>query len=316
MIRLEKHTKNLGLVFNIQRHCTEDGPGIRTTVFLKGCVMRCPWCQNPEGIKPFPEIMWYDIRCIGDKRCINVCPNKALSYTEKGVKINREKCDLCGKCVEVCPAGAIEIIGKFYSIEEIIPILVRDKVFYDKSKGGVTLSGGEPALQYRFSTSLLTELKKMGIHTAIETCLGTNWRSLESIVKVVDLVILDIKLMDKEKHLKYLGVDLDVVLTNAKKIAEMGKKIWVRTPIIPRYTNFEENIKNISDFIRENLPTTERYELLAFNKACVKKYERLEVEWELENEDLITESRMEELVEIARKQGLANVRWSGIAKRN
>lgn len=305
----------LGLIFNIQRHCTEDGPGIRTTVFLKGCRMRCPWCQNPEGVKPHPEIVWYDELCIRDEKCIGACSNEALVMAENGVKIRRERCDYCGRCVDVCPAGALEIYGKFYKVDEVVSLVLRDKVFYEKSGGGVTLSGGEPAVQSEFSAKLLGALKREGVHTAIETSLGVDWRLLKPVVEATDLVIMDIKLMDEEEHLKCLGVPLELVLMNAEKIAEMGKRIWVRTPIIPRYTDNTENIARIADFIRDNLPTAERYELLAFNKACVKKYKRLGVNWEFENEDLVSEERMNFLVEIARERGLRFMSWSGIAKK-
>ncbi|MEM3594408.1 MAG: glycyl-radical enzyme activating protein [Candidatus Jordarchaeaceae archaeon] len=304
-----------GLIFNIQRHCTEDGPGIRTTVFLKSCVMKCPWCQNPEGIKPHPEIVWYEELCIRDGKCTRTCPNEALKIGQNGIEIIRERCNYCGECVEACPAGALEIYGKYYTLNELIPILLRDSVFYEKSGGGVTLSGGEPAIQSTFSTKLLKELKKKGIHTVIETSLGVNWKLLEPVVGNTDLVILDIKLMNEEKHLGYLGVPLKLVLTNAKKIAELGKPIWVRTPIIPRYTDETENIAKIADFIRENLPTTERYELVAFNKACIKKYKRLGINWEFENDDLISEEKMNLLTEAARKRGLNQVLWTGIAKK-
>jgi len=304
-----------GLVFNIQRHCTEDGPGIRTTVFLKGCVMKCPWCQNPEGIKPYPEIVWYDVYCIKDGKCVKACTKGALELTDKGVEINRTKCDICGACVNACPAGALEVIGRYYTVNELVPELLKDKVFYDVSGGGVTLSGGEPAMQHAFSTALVQELKRVGIHSAIETGLGVKWENLRPLVEAVDLVIMDIKLMDERKHLECTGVDLNLVLTNAKKISEMGKPIWIRTPVIPRYTNYEDNIRAIARFIYEKLSNVERYELIAFNKACVKKYERFGIKWILADEELLTESRMEELVKVAKEEGLTAVCWSGIAKR-
>jgi len=255
------------------------------------------------------------VRCIGDGRCVRACPKGALTLTEKGVRIDREVCDACGRCTEVCPAGALEVIGKYYTVEELIPELLKDKVFYEKSSGGVTISGGEPALQHLFSAALLRELKGLGVHTAVETGLGVKWELLRPMVEAADLIILDVKVMDEKKHLEYTGVSLDLVLSNAKNIARRGKPVWVRTPIIPRYTNYEDNIRAIARFIRDYLPTAERYELLAFNKACVKKYERLGVKWELADEDLVTERRMEELVKVAREEGLAYVCWSGIAKR-
>lgn len=262
-----------------------------------------------------PEIVWYEELCIKDGKCAKICPSEAIKTGRNGIEILRDRCSYCGKCVEACPAGALEIYGKQYTVDEVVSILLRDEVFYEKSGGGVTLSGGEPAIQSEFSTNLLKELRKKGIHTAVETSLGVDWRLLEPVVKNTELVILDIKLMDEEKHLKCLGVPLSLVLTNAKRIAELGKPIWARTPIIPRYTDDAKNIEKIADFIRENLPTAERYELLAFNKACLKKYKRLGISWEFENDDLITEEKMDLLTEAARKRGLNQASWSGIAKR-
>jgi pyruvate formate lyase activating enzyme len=308
-----RREKKKNLIFNILRHCTEDGPGIRTTVFLKGCTMHCPWCHNPEGIKPFPELVWYETRCIGTMKCIKACPKGALTLTQKGMIIDRDRCDACGECVEACPAGALEVLGKPYKVNEVAEIVLRDRVFYEKSGGGVTLSGGEPSAHPKFSVALLQSLKGKG--TAIETCAGVSWKILRPLVEVTDLVILDLKLMDKDKHLKYLGVPLELVLTNAKNIAKMGKPIWVRTPIIPKYTDSEENIRRIARFIKHNLPTVERYELLAFNKACSTKYQRLGLVWELEGEDLIPEEKMEKLADAAREEGLQFVSWSGMAKR-
>jgi pyruvate formate lyase activating enzyme len=227
--------------------------------------------------------------------------------------IDRNSCDACGECVEVCPAGALEVLGKPYKVNEVAEIVLRDRVFYEKSGGGVTLSGGEPSAQHEFSVAVLQSMRGKG--TAIETCAGVSWKILRSLVEVTDLVILDLKLMDEDKHLKYLGVPLELVLTNAQNIAKMGKPIWVRTPIVPNYTDSEENIRRIAHFIKHNLPTVERYELLAFNKACIAKYHRLGLVWELEGEDLIPEERMEKLADAARKEGLQFVCWSGMAKR-
>jgi pyruvate formate lyase activating enzyme len=315
VVKPMQHTEETGLIFDIQRDCTEDGPGIRTTVFLKGCSLRCPWCQNPEGIRSYPELIWYDKRCIGTKRCIDACPVDALTLTRAGMLVDRKLCDACGKCVEVCPGRALEVAGKLYSVGEVVEIALRDRVFYEKSGGGVTLSGGEVALQARFSVSLLRSLKEAGVHTAIETSLAANWEVLRPLVEATDLVILDLKLMDSEKHSTLLGIPLDLVLSNARNVALLKKPIWVHTPIIPKYTDSEENIERVARFIKSNLPAAERYELLAFNKTCAQKYRRLGLTWELESEDLTSVDRMELLAALAREQGVQFVTWSGLVKR-
>lgn len=299
------------MVFNVQRYSTEDGPGIRTTVFLKGCPMRCPWCHNPEGLSPRPELVWYEVRCIAARDCLGACPRRALTLTPEGMVIDRDACDVCGLCEEACPAGALEVIGRERTVEEVAEEALRDRVFYEKSGGGVTLSGGEPALQWEFSLSLMRVLGGEGVHLALDTCGGVSWERLEPLVREADLVLFDLKLMDEEKHRRFTGVSLSTVLGNARKTAEMGKAMWIRTPIIPGYTDDEENIRAIAGFIRENLPVVERYDLLAFNNTCEAKYRRLDLIFPLAGQGLVESERMDRLAEAAREEGVEQARWSG-----
>jgi len=303
-----------GIITNIQRCSTEDGPGIRTTVFMKGCPLHCIWCHNIETIDAAPRLIWHKTKCIADKACIKSCPENALELTSDGMQIDLTACNLCGRCTDACPTGAMEIMGTTREVEELVEDLLRDKVFFETSNGGVTISGGEPLQQADFVMKIAACLREHEVHVALDTTAYANEATWRSMLGCIDLVLLDIKHLDPPKHLEYTRIPLDRILANIEILASMNVPTWVRTPIIPKHTDSRENIRAISKYIKNTLPNNLRYDLLAFNKMCVEKYQLFGLEYPLKDLDLVERDYMEELATIARSEGLDNVVWSGMTK--
>lgn len=302
-----------GVTFNVQRFSTEDGPGIRTTVFFKGCPLRCCWCHNPEGLSPRPELMWYDVRCIGARDCLAACPEQALELTPQGMRINRQACTACGACADACPAGALEVIGRTWTPEALLAEVRRDAVFYDTSGGGVTLSGGEPLLQPDFVLAFCRLCKEAGLHVALDTCGTIGWDHYQAVLPFVDLVLYDLKIWDADRHRAATGAGNAAILDNARRIAAAGMPIWIRTPVIPGYTADEANIAALADFIAAELPTVRRWDLLAYTNLGQPKYHRLDRPYALEGAPLLTHSEMEALHAVAVQKVPAAV-WSGATR--
>ena len=298
-------------LFSIQRFSTEDGPGIRTTLFFKGCPLICPWCHNPEGMRKQPELVWYDIDCVGCGDCVNACPNGALKLTEEGIVIDRGACEACGTCVDACDVGALEIIGEEWTPDALLDEVLKDRTFYETSGGGVTASGGEPLMYYEFLREFLPKLKDAGVHVALDTCGHFPTDKFVEILKFVDLLLFDIKTLDEAKHKEFTGVGLGRVLANAQAASERGVPMWIRTPVIPGYTDSDGNIRSIARFIRERLPAVERWDLLAFSNLCTSKYRRLGGRFALEGEPLLSRERMDELERLAKSCGVGCAVWSG-----
>lgn len=303
----------VGTIFNIQRFSIEDGPGIRTTVFMKGCPLRCTWCHNPEGLEKKLQLMWFDVRCIGARDCLGACPMGALKLTPEGMLIDRERCDGCGSCQEACPAGAIEVVGKDVTAAEAFAEVMRDEAFYRNSGGGLTVSGGEPTMQPRFVSELLRLARAEGVHTALDTCGYCSHDVLGDLLGMSDMAMLDLKSMDPARHVELTGVDLETVLESGRVITRSGTPLWVRTPIIPACTDTLSNIEEIAAFISRELTTVERWDLLSFNNTCGSKYARLGMEWELEDAPLIEKGTMESLADAAKAAG-CKVEWSGVTR--
>lgn len=277
-----------GIIFDIQRYSIHDGPGIRTTVFLKGCPLSCFWCQNPESQALEPVILFDRSRCTSCGQCITACPSGANSLTDEGIKIARGKCTGCGKCLEVCPNEARKLAGRYVTVAEVMEEVLRDRKFYERSGGGVTLSGGEPTLQSEFALHILKKCQEAGLHTAMETCGYVPWQTLEKLLEFTDLVLYDIKCLDTKKHNKATGKPNDLIIANAKKIAR-SKEMRVRVPLIPGFNDSEEEVSELVRFVKKELGPL-KIDLLSYNKLGQDKYGRLErvgVRLEPQSEDYI-----------------------------
>ncbi len=236
-----------GRVFNIQRFSTHDGPGIRTTVFMKGCNLRCRWCHNPESYRPEPQIQYFADKCVHCGSCEAVCPRDVRIVD--GARIGVERCVLCRRCEEACLTGALKLAGELLDVEELAALLERDRPYYDNSGGGVTCSGGEPLLQYRFVAALFEALQKRGIRTALDTAGNVPYAGFEAVLPHTDLVLLDLKCMDDATHRRYTGVSNGLILENAARLMRDGVPMHIRIPVIAGVNDSMENARRTRAFI-------------------------------------------------------------------
>jgi len=264
--------KKLPLIVDIARNRTEDGKGIRTTVFFKGCPLSCIWCQNPEAMERNVEIGFYPKNCIGCFECEKVCPEAAIIREKQ--RINRGKCTLCLRCVDACPTNSLRKIGTYYEIDELLEILLLDYIFYETSGGGITLSGGEPTLWPTYVGELLKRLKSRGIHTAIQTSGFFSYSSFkEKILPWLSLIMYDFKIIDPIMHLQYTGCDNKIILENFIKLLKEGVEVIPRIPLIPEFTDTKENLSGILEFLKKM--GIERYSFLPYNPLGLSKWENL-----------------------------------------
>jgi len=266
-----------GIVTDIQRFSLNDGAGIRTTVFLKGCNMKCSWCHNPETISAHSQLMFYENKCIGCGKCFQVCPQGAHKMVDGKHVIDRDLCVNCGKCTENCYAEALVMCGKLMSTDDVMREVRQDKAYYDASHGGVTISGGEVLCNSAFAEELTDKCHEEGIEVAIETNLSIPFEKVESLFEKVDFIMCDLKIFADELHKEYTGISNKVVLENMKKLDSLNKPIIVRTPLIPGVTDTQENISAIADYIK-SMKNLQRYELLNFNPLGEGKYRSLDKE--------------------------------------
>ena len=262
------------LVFDIRHFALDDGPGIRTTVFLKGCPLSCVWCHNPESLSPEEEIAFYPALCINCGDCEKVCTENAAQMNNSS-RIIREKCVACGVCAEKCPSTALKIVGKYYPVNELVEELMKDRIFYETSRGGITFSGGEPALHMDYLGKVMRRLKEYNIPIAIQTSGKFDIKEFrEKLLPSIDLIFYDIKLFDSEKHREYTGVENEQILDNfVSLVNDRNITIIPRIPLIPGITATEENLRQIADFIRS--VGCAKYELLPYNPGGITKMQAI-----------------------------------------
>jgi len=268
---------NRGVIFNVQGYSVHDGPGIRTTIFLKGCPLRCLWCQNPESHFPFPELFFSAEKCAGCGKCVQACPEQAIQLQGKASRTARRLCKGSGACVEACPNEARALMGKWATVDEVFETVAADAIFYRESGGGVTLSGGEPLAQPKFAAELLRRCKEAGFHTALDTSGHAGWEIARQVLSYVDLVLYDFKHMDPRTHKRHTGVSNELILENARKIYhELSIPILARMALIPGFNDSLDNIEATAKFIVTDLSKAIPVHLLPYHRFGDGKWDGLD----------------------------------------
>ena len=293
-----------GVVFHIQRYSIQDGPGIRTTVFLKGCPLRCEWCSNPESQDPHPEILFRSPQCQQSGSCAEACEVGAIRLIDGAPSLDRSTCTMCMDCVEACPSGALEISGKRMKLEDVVDEACRDELFYVNSGGGVTLSGGEPLSQPEFARRFLEACRARSIHTALDTCGHASWQVVEQVLAHTDLVLFDLKHLSPGKHRDGTGVKNELILDNLRKTLDAkGTRVWIRIPLIPGYNDSTPHLKELAFALRET--GAEKVSLLGFHHWGRSKYQALGREYPCDGVDALPRSTLELAKTVLEARGIA-----------
>lgn len=303
-----EHTANAGngIVFDIKRYTLHDGPGIRTTIHLKGCPLACLWCHNPESQSFKPQLLFRRERCIACGKCVDACPNQAVLPKNAGFEIESDRCSGLGKCADICPAEARELCGRSMSAPDAMKALLKDRIFFEQSGGGMTLSGGEPLSQPEFCIALLRACKRYEIHTAIDTCGFVGFSVLRETIPFTDLYLYDMKHMDPEKHKDYTGVDNEVILSNLVKLGECGGTINARIPFIPGINTDEKNLRTLASFLSHVKGLTQ-LNLLPYHNAAEDKHNRWKMDYKLKNLYVPTENALRSAAGIIESYGVKTV---------